>query len=146
MCYMIHTSRCSITHYMIHTNLNFTTGKFCWPTLLKCIHYTPRRWPSGLKHNGARKVLIKWWYNYIWVQVLVFIQYSDSAWNKKDEVSILCFPSASWNTTALSFLQEKEYYLIVNYIWIMMQLFLFKGGSHSSFIKELVNSDPQKGR
>jgi len=29
------------------------------------------------------------------VQVLVFIQYSDSAWNKKDEVSILCFPSAS---------------------------------------------------
>jgi hypothetical protein len=71
--------------------------------------------------------------------VLVFIRYSDiSAWNENDKVPILCFPSASWNTTALSLLQEKQYYLIV----VLMQLFLFKGGSHSSFNKELVNSDP----
>jgi hypothetical protein len=115
MCYTIHTS-CCITHYMKHTDLNFTTGNvFCWPTLLKCIHYIPWRWPSGLKHNGVRKVLIKWWYNNIWVELLVFIRYSDiSAWNKKDKVPILCFPSASWNTIALSLLQEKQYYLVVS--------------------------------
>jgi hypothetical protein len=40
------------------------------------------------------------------------IQYSDiNAWNKKDKVPVLCYPSASWNTTALSLLQEKQYYL-----------------------------------
>jgi len=108
---------------------------------------TAWRWPSRLKHNGVCKVLIKRWYINIWVQVLVFIRYSDiSARNKKDKVPILCFPSASWNTSALSLLQEKQNYLIVSYIWILMQLFLYKGPSHSSFIKELVNSDPQKCR
>ena len=51
------------------------------------------------------------------MQVLVFFRYSDiSARNKKDKVPILYFPSASWNTTALSLLQEKQYYLIVSYI------------------------------
>ena len=148
MCYTIHTSCycCCITHYMMHTNTNSTTGKFCWPTLLKCIRYTSCRWPSGLKHNGVHKVLTKWWYNNIWVQVLVLFNIVILVHGIKKIKFQSCVSLVHLETLLHYHFYKKNNIIWVSYIWIPMQLFLLKGQSHSSFIKELENSDPQNCR
>jgi len=62
----------------------------------------------GLKH-GVCKVLIKWWFNNMWVQVLVFIWYSDicaemwarqSSWNVRNKVNIHIWLTAWEDITA----------------------------------------------
>ena len=68
-------SSCHVSQYTIHAKLNCTAGdSFCWPTLLDCINYTPWRLPfkKGWNMSELRIVFIKWWFNIMWVHLLVF--------------------------------------------------------------------------
>jgi len=70
---------CCLTQYTVSNKLNFTTGNSsCWSTILRFIGYSPWWWHSkGWNMLELRKVLIKWRLNYLWVNLLVLIRYSD---------------------------------------------------------------------
>jgi hypothetical protein len=73
----------NVTWYTLHTKLNFTTGdSFGWPMMLQCINYSHWRWPFQVWNVlELHIVLIKGWFNNMWVYLSVFIEYSDtSAW------------------------------------------------------------------
>jgi hypothetical protein len=68
---MSHTAVAS--HNALYSKLNLTTGyPFCWTTLHECIDYTPWRRPfKGWNVLELHTVLIKWWFNNIWVRLSV---------------------------------------------------------------------------
>ena len=79
----------------MRTNLNFApVNSSSWPTVLKCIHYTPWILPSkGTNMLELRIVLIKLWFNKIWVHVSVFIRYSDICariWTRQTSQKFRC--------------------------------------------------------
>ena len=80
--YNINTYRCTHVIKSLHPKVNCKTGdSFCWTTQLSCITYSPWRWPfKSWNMLELHIVLIKWWFNNIWVHLLVFI------WCKGDSV------------------------------------------------------------
>ena len=74
----------------VHTKLNCTAGDlFFWNTLLECIKYIPWRLPfKGWIMLELRIMLIKRWFNNIWMHLSVFISCSNALLGHRDPQSI----------------------------------------------------------
>jgi hypothetical protein len=70
-----------VKQYTLNTKLNFTTGdSFCFLTSLDCFDYTLWMWLFDVwKKQELCIVSIKWWYDDMWVNLLVFVWYSNTS-------------------------------------------------------------------